>query len=221
MTSSREAIFNAIQRASGPITKDSDSILAEANELIAEPEGVQPKFDEQSNLERFLEKAQSERVTATVSRIDSIESVPSEVADYVHKNNIQGPIALQPRATLSDLDWSALAIHHDVQPNEPLAVSIADFSIAESGSVVFLSDHDAPTLLNFLALHHIVVVRESQIHRHLEDVFTVVGDGQEKQPRNINIVTGTSGTADIEAKNIRGAHGPRYMHIIVLLDLKH
>lgn len=221
MTSSREAIFNAIQRASGPITKDPDSILAAANELIAEPQGVQPKFDEQSNLERFLEKAQSERVTATVSRIDSIESVPSEVVDYVHKNNIQGPIALQPRATLSDLEWSALAIHHDVQPNEALAVSIADFSIAESGSVVFLSDHDAPTLLNFLALHHIVVVRESQIHRHLEDVFTVVGDGQEKQPRNINIVTGTSGTADIEAKNIRGAHGPRYMHIIVLLDLKH
>lgn len=221
MTSSRDAIFNAIQRASGPITKDPDSILAEANELIAEPEGVQPKFDEQSNLERFLEKAQSERVTATVSRIDSIESVPSEVADYVHKNNIQGPIAVQPRATLSDLEWSALAIHHDVKSNEPLAVSIADFSIAESGSVVFLSDHDAPTLLNFLALHHIVVVRESQIHRHLEDVFTVVGDGQEQQPRNINIVTGTSGTADIEAKNIRGAHGPRYMHIIVLLDLKH
>ena len=29
-------------------------------------------------------------------------------------------------------------------------------------------------------------------------------------------MTGTSGTADIEAKNIRGAHGPRYMRIVLV-----
>ncbi len=216
--SSRDAIFAAIQKASGPMATDTDKLLQEANDLIAEPQGVQSKFEEQSNLQRFMEKAQSERVTATVSEIDTMQSVVSEVAAYVQKNSIQVPVALQPRAVLSELDWSELQIHHDVAPNEALAVSIADFSIAESGSVVFLSDKDAPTLLNFLALHHIVVVRASQIHRHLEDVFTVVGGGQENQPRNINIVTGTSGTADIEAKNIRGAHGPRYMHIIILHD---
>lgn len=219
MTSPREAIFTAIRRASGAVNSDPDKIMAEAQELIAEPQGIQPKFAEQSNLQRFLEKAQSDRVTATVSRIDSIQSVPNEIASYIEQNDIKGAVAVQPRTTLTDLDWSEVAIHHDVQPNEPVAVSIADFAVAESGSVVFLSDSDAPTLLNFLALHHIVVARESQIHRHLEDVFKVVGGGQENQPRNINIVTGTSGTADIEAKNIRGAHGPRYMHIIIVHDL--
>jgi L-lactate dehydrogenase complex protein LldG len=38
------------------------------------------------------------------------------------------------------------------------------------------------------------------------------------QPRNVNIITGTSGTADIEAINIRGAHGPRHMRIVLWAD---
>ncbi|MCP5002313.1 MAG: hypothetical protein GY933_27205, partial [Hyphomicrobiales bacterium] len=49
-----------------------------------------------------------------------------------------------------------------------------------------------------------------------EDVFAFVGSGPENQPRNLSIVTGTSGTADIEAKNVRGAHGPRFMHLIIV-----
>ena len=32
----------------------------------------------------------------------------------------------------------------------------------------------------------------------------------------MSLVTGTSGTADIEAVNIRGAHGPRYLHILMV-----
>ncbi|MCP5073832.1 MAG: hypothetical protein GY947_11135 [Rhodobacteraceae bacterium] len=215
MSEARQAIFQAISAANGP-QASADLIAAEATALIDTQSNLRPEFSGKNNLERFIEKATSERVTATVSQVASLSDVPGEVAGYLRQADLASEIALQPRAELIALEWGDVKIHHDPSPNEPLAVSIADLAIAETGSVVFLSAPDAPTLMNFLPLHHIVVVNSDLIHRHLEDVFAFVGTGPEKQPRNLSIVTGTSGTADIEAKNVRGAHGPRYMHLIIV-----
>lgn len=218
MSNAREKIFANIRRANSAARPDAQFIADAAAVLIKDPALFQPKFDGVSNLSRFIAKATSERVTATVSQIDTLEKVPPEVATYLSQNKLSPRIALQPRKTLTELDWGNVETHHDAASDEPVAVSIADLAVAETGSVVFLSASDAPTLLNFLPLHHIVIVRTSLIHRHLDDVFPAIGSGPEDQPRNINIVTGTSGTADIEAKNIRGAHGPRYMHLIIVKE---
>lgn len=219
MIQARETILSRIAKALGASTPDAGHIRDEALALVVDPDLFRPTFLHQTSIERFIEKAKSERVTATVTRIPSILGVPDELALYIREKHIESPIAVQPRSDLTDLDWKDIEIHFDPSPNESLAVSIADLAIAETGSVVFLSGRDAPTLLNFLPLHHVVVVKASQIRPYLEDVSTFVGEGYEKQPRNINIVTGTSGTADIEAKNIRGAHGPRYMHILLIDDV--
>ncbi|MCP4385362.1 MAG: hypothetical protein GY798_28780 [Hyphomicrobiales bacterium] len=211
----RQTIFQAIRSANGT-QKPVEQVLADAKALIEEPSKRRPRFTQQSSLERFIEKATSERVTATVAQVSALADVPGAVADYLQSASLAPNIAVQPRATLARLDWSGIEIHHDPSADEPVAVSIADLAVAETGSVVFLSAPDAPTLMNFLPLHHVVVVKSDLIQRHLEDVYPFVGAGQDNQPRNLTIVTGTSGTADIEAKNIRGAHGPRYMHIIIV-----
>ncbi len=216
MSDAREAIFQAIRSANGakaPVVQ----IAAEAQALIDNPSQLRPRFTGQSNLDRFIEKATSERVTATVSRAGALSDVPCDVAAYLTRSGLARRIALQPRSALTGLNWGDVNCHHEPSPNEPVAVSIADLAIAETGSVVFRSAPDAPTLMNFLPLHHIVVVRQDLIHRHLEDVYAFFGSSQEDQPRNLSIVTGTSGTADIEAKNVRGAHGPRFMHIIIVV----
>lgn len=215
MSDAREAIFQAIRQANGPRRAVGD-VATRADALVAEPAALRPGFAGQGNLDRFIEKATSERVTATVSHVAALADVPAEVAAYLHRVALPGVVALQPRAELTRLDWGGIRCHHDPAANEPVAVTIADLAVAETGSVVFRSAKDAPTLMNFLPLHHVVVVRQSLIRRHLEDVFDFVGPGQRNQPRNLTIVTGTSGTADIEAKNIRGAHGPRFMHLIIV-----
>jgi L-lactate dehydrogenase complex protein LldG len=216
MSRTRDAIFKNIRRALGPSKGDAGQILAEAEALISTPSLFQPQFSDQSNLQRFIAKATSERVTATVSQVDKLQEVPGEVSAYIERRALAPRVVLQPRRNLTALDWVGIKLHNDLSQDEFLAVSVADLAIAETGSVVFLSNDDAPTLLNFLPLHHIVVVKTSLIHRYLEDVFVFVGNRQADQPRNVNIVTGTSGTADIEAKNIRGAHGPKFMHIIIV-----
>ena len=72
---------------------------------------------------------------------------------------------------------------------------------------------DTAVLANFLPLHHIVLLRKADLLAYLEDYATLVA-GQ-PMPRNVNLITGASGTTDIEGSLVLGAHGPRYMHVVV------
>ena len=91
---------------------------------------------------------------------------------------------------------------------------MADGGIAETGSLIFRSSPDTPMLHNYLGLHHIAVLQRESVARYLEEA--IAGAEDDAMPRILSLVTGTSGTADIEAVNIRGAHGPRYLHIVVV-----
>ena len=155
-------------------------------------------------------------MTATLAEVGTLAAAPAAVAAYLAEAGLAPRIALQPTPRLTGLDWSGTAIHHAPAPDEPVAVSIADWAIAETGSAVFLSGPETPVLLAFLPLHHVVIVEAARILPHIEDLWAAMRGAGIAQPRNVNIVTGTSGTADIEAKNIRGAHGPRHMRIVLV-----
>lgn len=211
---SRDAILAKIDRANTG-RADAD-VAAAADALIAEPDIYRAGFAPQPNYDRFVEKATSETVTATVEDLASLSDLPNAVTRYVTEKGLATRIALQPRDSLTTLDWSAFETAHEAQMNEPLAVTFADAAIAETGSLVFRSAEDAPVLLNFLPLHHLVVLRRASILPHMEDAFEHFGTDAQSQTRSLNIITGTSGTADIEAKNVRGAHGPRFMRIYIV-----
>lgn len=213
---SRDAILAKIDRANTG-RADTD-VKAAADALIAAPEVYRAGFAPQSSFDRFAEKATSETVTATVEELGALSDLPRAVQAYMKKQSLNSRIALQPRESLMALDWSGITLAHEAQMNEPLAVTFADAAIAETGSLVFRTAHDAPVLLNFLPLHHLAVVRRSTILPHMEDVFDAFGANAGDQRRSLNVITGTSGTADIEAKNVRGAHGPRFMHIYCVAD---
>ncbi|MEM9577923.1 MAG: LUD domain-containing protein [Pseudomonadota bacterium] len=213
---SRDAMLSKIDNAN--TGRRSPDVAAEAAALIAEPDGFRATFAPQPVYDRFVAKATSETVTATVEDISSLEALPAAVAAYMSDKNLAPRIALQPRENLTALDWSGFETAHQAQMNETLALTFADAAIAETGSLVFQTAPDAPVLLNFLPLHHLVVVRRSSILPYMEDAFEHFGASAEAQRRSLNVITGTSGTADIEAKNVRGAHGPRFMHIYCVLD---
>jgi L-lactate dehydrogenase complex protein LldG len=184
--------------------------------LLPEACVLQPKFDGQSNRARFIEKATSERLTATVDETGDMHGAVSAVRSYLERSKLPGRIALPPMPALSGLDWGDIEIHHDIQPNEPVSVGFADYAIAETGTLVFTSRPESPTLFNYLPLHHVILVEAPKILRYMEEYWSRVRAAGNVHPRNTNFITGTSGTADIEAKNVRGAHGPRFMHVIIV-----
>jgi L-lactate dehydrogenase complex protein LldG len=129
-----------------------------------------------------------------------------------------GAVTVQESGPLDEMDWSKLNRTSVLAEDGGIAVTLAEFGIAETGSVVFRSGSHGPILQNFLPLYHIVVLKASTLLAYPEDLWSHLGGKSAPQSRLLTIVTGTSGTADIEAKNVRGAHGPRFMHIIVVLD---
>ena len=98
------------------------------------------------------------------------------------------------------------------RPDEAAGLGQALWGTAETGSLVFHSGPETAVLGHFLPLHHVAAVRASRILPHLEDYAAAAGPA----PRNLNLITGASGTTDIEGSYVRGAHGPRFLHIVLV-----
>lgn len=213
--SDRTAILAAIRTAAGARDVSPSEIAAQAALLVAEPAVVQPDFGGASHLERFIAKATSERVTASVVRVTAMADIPAAAQEYLEQNKQEMRITLQPTPCLEQLDWGAFDQTGTLVEDGGIAVTVAEYGIAETGSVFFRSNPDAPVLLNFLPLFHIVVLKAENILAYPEDLWPLLAGSQ---ARLLTLITGTSGTADIEARNVRGAHGPKNMHIILVFE---
>jgi L-lactate dehydrogenase complex protein LldG len=97
-----------------------------------------------------------------------------------------------------------------------------DFALAETGSLVLTSLTEGSQLSSLAPPVHIALYRRSQIRASLDEVLQnlpVSIDTERPSPaRSVVFVSGTSRTADIEQILIRGVHGPRSVHAILVED---
>lgn len=206
---SRDRILAAVRAGLGPERRDPAAIAAEADALLADPDAIRPRLAAPSLVEAFAAKAGA--LGTTIDRVADLDAVPAAVARYLAGHGLAA-VALQPAPDLAGLDW--LDAHASVAPDEAAAVGLARWGIAESGSIVIHSAPDSPILAAFLPLHHIVVLHASAILPHLEDYAARLDAGV--PPRNAILITGPSGTTDIEGSYVRGAHGPGFVHVILV-----
>lgn len=217
MTESKAAFLSSISQAlgrQGP--RDPAEIAREAAALLPDPTVTQPRLKLQDPVAEFSAKAMSERLSATVDFIDTDAAAPAAIRRYLTDEAAPLSVALSPDPSLEALDWGDIQVHRALDPNEPTAIGRAEWGIAETGSLALFSSPEQPTLYAFLPLRHIVLVPKDRIVGHMEDFWAAFRASGRAHPRNINFVTGVSGTADIESKLVRGAHGPRYLHILIV-----
>jgi L-lactate dehydrogenase complex protein LldG len=212
MSEAKADILAAI-RASGR-NGTADAIAAESAAMLADVSLGRPALPAGALTDVFIARVTSPKVAASAERIDDLAAVPAAVARYLSGQNVAHDIALQPDPALLALDWRTFSTHHTISADETAAVGRALWGIAETGSLVFHSGPTCPTLFAFLPLHHIVVMDAANILRHLEDYQTAAA--ALPIPRNVNFITGPSGTTDIEGTLVRGAHGPACLHVIVV-----
>lgn len=210
----RDDILGRVRAALGARRVDPAAIAEAAAALLADPASTRPDLDSGSLVDSFVARVTSPKVAATAARIESIAALPGAVAGYLRQRALPTSVALQPHPLLRSLDWSGFEVHESVAPDEVAAVGVARWGIAETGSLVFHSGPDSPVLANFLPLHHIVALRSADIVAYLED-YAAAAAGQ-PVPRNVNLITGASGTTDIEGSLVLGAHGPRYLHVVLV-----
>ncbi len=217
MTLARTSIFTAINRAlskSRIAPPSAEAIKAEADALLNRVAAIRPDRVSGRPEDSFLARVTLPAIGATAERVASLEEFPKAVRRYLSTNTLAAAVALQPHPRLHALDWSDVQTHAEISVDEPVAVGLALGGIAETGSLVFHSAPDSPTLFAFLPAHHIVAVEAAWIWPWLEDYADWLASTA--QPRNVNLVTGASGTTDIEGALVRGAHGPAHLHIVLI-----
>lgn len=201
--SARDAILARLKSTTpGPIE-------AEAATLLIAPE--RPAVDESALEAEFLARLALPSVNASHDVIRALADLPAAIARYLDAQGEPLALCLPPDPRLAPCDWTGLTLHESAAPDEAAALAIARKGIAETGSLIFETSPTAPMLPNFLTLHHIVLLPVKDIAPYLEDA-PLPG----AQPRAHYWITGVSGTTDIEGTYVRGAHGPRFLHVILL-----
>lgn len=208
----RDRILSAI-RAALPDTRPApEAIAAEARALLDDPDAIRPRPAADRPVEAFVRKA--EAIGTTIDRVPGLDAVPVAVMRYLSGHGLPPAAVVEATPALTALDWTGLETGTALAPDQPAAVGRALWGIAESGSMVVHSGADTPVLLSFLPLHHIVVLAEADILPHLEDYAARMET--RPHPRNAILITGPSGTTDIEGSYVRGAHGPGFLHVILV-----
>jgi L-lactate dehydrogenase complex protein LldG len=102
----------------------------------------------------------------------------------------------------------------------PVGITGADWALAETGSLVLTSQTEGSQLASLAPPVHVALYRRSQLLASLDDVLERLPLARESERsaagRSVVFVTGVSRTADIEQILIRGVHGPRELHAILI-----
>jgi len=209
----RAKIFSAIRDGLATPRQSPDVIAAAAAALLNAPDTTRPRLVAETLPDSFAVKALA--LGTTLDYVTSMADVPRAVRRYLDGHTLPFSVALQSVPEFMGLNWSQLHPHNKLASDETAAVGLAEWGIAESGSLVVHSGQNTPIMLSFLPMHHIIVLRENTILPYLEDYAATLSGSA--IPRNVVLITGPSGTTDIEGSYVRGAHGPGFLHVIILV----
>lgn len=170
---------------------------------------------------QFAEQAR--RFGATVEAVKDLQGLCPAVTGYLDG------IAAEPVVLAPDLPSSyagALSNLERVIPADQQAdwgtdgvtiIGSCAAGVAETGTVMITSGHNADPRLHYLAETQIIVLPVSRIvgtYEHAWMLWQQEAGGV--LPRLVSFITGPSRTADIEQTIERGAHGPRRLHILLV-----
>jgi len=210
--SARDAILGRLQNSlkesnpSRPAPSSVDDAPAAVSERLKnKPVSTLPAFTEEptARLIRMMESVQM-----TVTRVQTSADVVNAVEDYITSESLTGDVTVAP--ALASMNWSNEFRCGTASGVETTSITPCFSAVAETGSLIFASSAETPATLNFLPDNHIVVVNESQVVRHVDDVWEQLRQTGGSH-RAVNFVTGPSRTGDIEQ-----THGPRRMHVVLV-----
>ena len=102
-----------------------------------------------------------------------------------------------------------------------IGITAADFCMADTATLVMRTRAGQARSVSLVPAIHIAVIELNQIIADLKELYALLKwDPQAKKEGLTNCMTfisGPSKTADIEATMVHGAHGPREVHVFVII----
>jgi len=219
--SSRAKIFNAIKAATPTVSTDAKIIEDEALDILKESEFARPTLLSEDATQALMLRIEAGLVIGTsCEKIATLNNLPQSIKHFFSKHFLPLELKVQNCEPLQKLDWTDISTDVDIQQDNTVGLCWAEYGIAETGSFVVHSSPEMPILLNFLPLYLIAVIPKSKILHYMDDYALIANEIAKKAetPRNMCMISGVSGTTDIEGVLVQGAHGPEVLHIIVVED---
>ena len=200
MSSAREAILQSIARGRQATQPVPDYRLPS---WTADPAS------------HFIAKAKAS--VAHVHEIESVDEAPASIQTVMTEMRLDPLLHVPENSPLNTLPWErapGLKLSTAPPDGNACALAAADYAIAETGTLVFLSGPHSPSSWHFRPGCEFALVKRAAILPRLEDVVALLAS-ESVMPATLNLVTGPSRTADIEQTIELGAHGPRDVHILI------
>jgi L-lactate dehydrogenase complex protein LldG len=96
-----------------------------------------------------------------------------------------------------------------------LGVTGALLGVASSGSILTAAGPQSSRLASLLPPAHLAILPAEWLVPGFEELFAALGDHLERASSAV-LISGPSRTADIEMVLVRGVHGPRNVHVLLV-----
>lgn len=180
----------------------------ELGKVAVSPHRVQSRSETQELLDSILDRDRASGVV--LSR--------NPLLDRLKLRSILDELGIPSWAWSSDADSAS---YRDRCFSASTGITGVDFALAESGSLVISSATEGAQLSSLAPPIHVAFYLRRQVVESLEQALDGLAPAAEEPSqsiggRSIVLITGTSRTADIEQILIRGVHGPREVHAVLV-----
>jgi L-lactate dehydrogenase complex protein LldG len=223
----RDRMLATVRSALGAQTSPERARVAAVKERLAHPpRHPKPAFaisDKASREARFIQALESQG--ARVLSLPNREELPAAVGGLLESTTPVPRLVIADDIRLTALAWpntfgSERWKLGDMLGDGTAAISHAWGAVAETGTLVMVSNAASPASLTFLPELHIVALDRKTIAASFEDAFAGLASefGSSRFPRAVNLVSSPSRTSDIGGRSVRGAHGPRHLAVVLYGD---
>lgn len=206
---SRSLILDRVRAASAKPSIESRA--ASARSYIR-----QGKLDAEARVHLMIERLREYDAEVLECYPEHMTAAIAEQLRSSARNRFVVPAGLPVEWLVPGYDWHVdVGLTADQIEHCEGVVTACTAAIADSGTIVL---HHAPDegrrVISLLPDWHLCILRTSQIVETLPEYF----DRCSEPPKLATYISGPSATADIEMTRIKGVHGPRFLHVILVHD---
>jgi len=220
---SKSFILEKVQNQINPQLSDAKRRAAVKERLNNPPVGILPKGPTTriKKINRFIDKVEASQASIEQT---TRRGLAKAIAEWLRDHNLPAEIRMGKDKRLDIIrkeNGKSLTVHNGPSDGKDLTgVSHGECGVVETGTLAMASGEDNPTTINFLPENHIIVVNQSDVVSHYEDIWPRLREtyGTGNMPRALNMITGPSRSADIEQTLLLGAHGPVRLHVLLVRD---
>jgi len=195
-------------------------LIVKSKSMVSEEIGLNPYLEKkgfkvvETDLGEWIVQLAGERPSHITA--PALHKTKEEVAELFSKHlGRPVPPDIQEIVKITRQELRQVFIDADV------GISGANLAIAESGTLVLVSNEGNARLVTGLPPVHIALVTAEKFVETMEQATTllkalITGSSGHKMTSYVSFITGPSKTTDIEKELVIGVHGPKEVHIVIL-----